>query len=468
MGGYNMHLMNNRPAYLTVPGPSVTSVLLNIPYVLSLSSDPPPVILMDVHDYERLRAETVHDTGDNKKAPYLMMAFDDLRRRGFLRLIDYAAFYPAAVQEYYLEQNQQLRADTPDWVHRRIAMKGNDGWIGYGRGEYQEQFRASLGEDPAAFDDLRQAEQRLRRRMKHGTGDPVGWSEKVFSRGIAGLAVRRQADRVLDLDVRGVISGPKHQMLGEYLTATQSRTQAGLPIESTAVGCDVIATDASYLEQLDPVGRITGLTPSTVAYIRGVLDTVGEIAADVAGVQHDDWFVLGPTFALPQYNSLFNLDRIRMQIEHGVDADRLASEATAAVAALKESADQDLSPGKCRYEADWIAETTGTTASGSIQGNNLVEMVDYALTLSDYSRTLRTLTEDETISQAAAFVAASIMSDPVRRSTTDAVYRRGLELMTRFDPPAVDRHELTMVRKERRSDTWGDHTDWFEAVDRAR
>lgn len=461
--------MSNRPAYLTVPGPSVTSILLNIPYVLSLSSDPPPIILMDVHDYDRLQAETMHDTGDNKKAPYLLMAFDDLRRRGFLRLIDYAAFYPAAVQEFYLQQNQQLRADTPDWVHRQIAVKGNDGWIDYARGSYQEQFRASLGEDTAAFDDLRRAEQRLVRRMKHGTGDPVGWSEKVFNRGIAGLAVRRHADRVLDLDVRGVIAGPEHQMLGEYLTAAQSRRQARLPIERTAVGCDVIESDASYLEALDPAGRITGLTPSTVAYLRRVLDTVGEIAADVAGVQYDDWFVLGPTFALPQYNSLFNLDRIRMQIEHGVDADILVSEATDAVVALKADADQNLSPGKCRYEADWIAEmSTGPGPDGHIQGSDLVDLVEYAFQLSDHSRTLRSLTEGGDISQAAAFVAASIMSDPVRYYERDAVYRQSRELMARFDPPAVDRHELTMLRKERRSDTWGEHTDWFEAVDRAR
>lgn len=462
-----MYLMSNRPAYLTVPGPSVTSVLLNIPYILHLS-DPPPVILMDVHDYERLQAETVQDTGDNKKAPYLLMAYDDLRRRGVLRLIDYADFYPAAVQEQYLHHNQDVLADTPDWVHRRIGMKGSAGWIDYGRGTYQEQFRASLGEKPDAFGDLRQAEQRLLHKMKNGTGNPVGWSEKVFNRGVAGLAVRRRADQLLDLDVQGVISGPKHHMIGEYVVAAQSQEQAGLPIESTAVGCDVIDTDMSYLETLHPTRRIAGLRPATVAHIRGVLDTVGEIAAEVAGVQHDDWFVLGPAFALPQYNSLFNLDQIRLQIDHGLDADTLAAEATAAVTALKEDTGSDLSATKRRYEADWIAETSGTTASGNIEGNDLVEMVDYALTLSDYSRMLRSLTEADDISQAAAFVAASIMSDPVRQYETDAVYRRGVELMMRFAPPAVDRHELEMLRKERRSDTWSEHTAWFEAADRAR
>lgn len=462
--------MTNRSAYLTVPGPSVTSVLLNIPYVLSLSSDPPPVILMDVHDYERLRAETLQDTGDNKKAPYLLMAFDDLRRRDFLRLIDYADLYPASVQELYLEQNQELLADTPEWVHRQMAMEGTAGWIDYGRGEYQEGFRASLGEDPAAFDQLRQAEHRPLRRLKSGTGDPESINEKILSRGVAALAVRRRADHVLDPDVQGVITGPEYYLLGDFLAATQSRQHAEVPVEQTTAGANVIDTDANHLATLDPVNHVAGMPPKTITHIRDVLDTVGELAMEITGTQHDDWFVLGPTFALPQYNGLFNLDRIRMQMNNGIDANTLAEETISALTTLERRADDDtLSPNKRYYEAEALAERrVDSSPYGNIQGDELAELLEYTLTLSDHSPTLRTLTDEKGISEAAAFVAASIMSDPVRRYDTDTVYRRAMELITRVAPPSVDHQELKMLRKERRTDTWDEHTDWFETVDRAR
>lgn len=38
----------------------------------------------------------------------------------------------------------------------------------------------------------------------------------------------------------------------------------------------------------------------------------------------------------------------------------------------------------------------------------------------------------------------------------------------RFNPPSIDSQELEMVRNERQSDTWNEHTDRFEAVDRER
>ncbi len=48
--------------------------------------------------------------------------------------------------------------------------------------------------------------------------------------------------------------------------------------------------------------------------IRDILNLVGEIAADVAGVQHEDWSFLGSTLALPNYHDLFTIGYLRQNL----------------------------------------------------------------------------------------------------------------------------------------------------------
>ena len=202
-----------RPAYIALPGLSTVSVLLNLPCVANLSDGPPPVILMDSHDYERLRGPTLMGEGQSEqKDQYLTMAYDDLRRRGIVRLIDYSAWYPAAVQKQRLQQNRELIENAPECVIRRAAVQGIERWTEYGRGEYQESFRGTLGEDTNAFSGLRKSENQLQRKMKRGTGDPHGWVGKLLNKNMAALEVCRRASQRVDVDVRGIIGSRSYRV----------------------------------------------------------------------------------------------------------------------------------------------------------------------------------------------------------------------------------------------------------------
>lgn len=93
--------MSTRPAFLTLPRLSLTTVLLNLPNIFDRTNGATPLILMDRYDYDRLRAEVLAGPKENQKAPYLIMAYDDLRRRGLLKLIDYTEFYTPSDQNQY-------------------------------------------------------------------------------------------------------------------------------------------------------------------------------------------------------------------------------------------------------------------------------------------------------------------------------------------------------------------------------
>lgn len=459
--------MENRPAYLIRPGASITSILLNIPHMIAFSGQPPPVILMDVYDYNRLQARSLTDEGDQKDH-YLVLAFDELRRQGIVRLIDYANFYPTAVQHYYLHHNQALLEQVSAWEHRRAAIKGVKDWTGYARGAYQEPFRAGLGEEPETFADLRQAEQRLRRKMKNGTGDPVGWNEKLLDKAVAALAVRSRADQVLDLDIRGVVAGSEHDILDDLRTVTQPRQDTKPVTDHQATGAESNDTIGGYLEHLAPTRRIVGLTPERVSTTRAILDTIGEIATEVAGVQHDDWFLLTPTFALPHYHDLFNFDVIRAQIRHRLDERTLVTETERAIAAL-DSGTAERSSSHLRYEAEWIAEQSeGFTVHDMTQQDGLSEMVDYAFQVSNYSREIRALLDRDHLSQTAVFLGASIMSDPTTSYREPDVQHRSAHLLRQLNPSVADEMNVEAFRQERTGETWGDHTDWYETVDRTR
>jgi uncharacterized membrane protein YukC len=113
---------------------------------------------MDTHDYERLRGPTLLGAAQSsQKDQYLTMAYDDLRRRGIVRLIDYSDLYSSAVQNQRLQQNHELIENIPDRITRQAARRGIERWAGYGRGTYQRSFRGTLGEDVSIFADLRKA-----------------------------------------------------------------------------------------------------------------------------------------------------------------------------------------------------------------------------------------------------------------------------------------------------------------------
>lgn len=438
-----------RPAFLALPGLSVTTTLINVPCVLNHSDSKnshPPVILIDEQDYNRLRREVFEDQDDTKKSLYILSAYENLRRRGFVQIIDYSRLYSRQKQYYNLQQNKKLLDIIPDSENRRIAEKQAEGWLNYGRGEYQEAFRKSLGEDLATFDTLRRGTEKQQRKMKRGTNDPIEWNKKVLSRAIAGLTVRYNASTKLRYDVQGIITGSEHKILGDF-------------IDSSA--------DTSYITDMEP--QITAFDSDTTTQTRKILDTIGEIATDVADVQHDDWFLLGPRIAIPRYDDIFDFEIIRSQIEQGVDLDRLDREVNHVLAVLKNGAETDLPPTKLQGKGEWVAEEYNLpTSSNGEPDSGLDDIVDFALNLSDYSRELRYLDDQDALSQLALFVGNSIMIDPMKQHEDNDIYRRGIEVAAHLNPQSVDEIELEEIRKQRRSDMWDENADWYEIPDRDR
>lgn len=412
---------------------------------------------MDAYDYKRLRVRAMGEKGDQKDHS-LVMAFDELRRQGIVHLIDYAEFYSNDAQQQYLRQNQVLLESLSEETHQQAARTGIEAWTGYARGTYQESFRAGLGEDVDAFADLRQQEQDLKQDIKRETGDPVQWNEKLLNKAVAALAVREAADDAFDCDVDRVVAGSEHSILCDFLDASQHHTASGSP-----------ATDdvASHLDDLNPSTRIAGLTPSLASQTRTALNAIGDIAVDITGVQHDDWIVLGPSFALPQYYDLFeNFDQIQREIRRG-ESDQLAAETEVVLNTLEHGDDHTLLPTKLQYHADWITEQT-ESFDIDIKRHPLTDMVGYALSLSNYSRELRNLTECEELSQAAIFLGASMASNPVVRYQDTDISWRAREFIDRIAPPSMDGQEIEPFRQERSAQTWDEHTDWYEAPDRMR
>lgn len=454
-----------RPVFIALPGLSTVSVLLNLPCIANFSSKP-PIIIMDTHDYGRLRGPTLLGEGQStQKDQYLSMAYDDLRRRGIVRLLDYSAFYSPAAQEKRLRQNRELIQETPDQIIREAAVRGIERWAGYGRGEYQEPFRRTLGEDTDVFGDLRQSENRLERKMKRGTGDPSGWVRKMMDKNIAALEVCRSVEQDIDLNVEGVIGSEEHRLTSDFLKIAQPHYDN--PTTDIIDAGYNLDTDASYLKQLKPSRRIVGLDSTIASETRELLEAVSMVATDISDVQHNDWTLFGFPFALPEYDNLFNPDTIREQIRHQLDVTTLSAETRHIIERLESEQEEPVSPTKLTYEGERIVEQIDAPGlQNQMQSRGLTDMISYAAEIVDYSREIRVLLEQYEVSQAAAFLATSIMNNPFRRYDEDAVYHRSMDLMRRFDPAPSDTDER--FGWEREGETWTENEDWYETFDRDR
>ncbi len=452
--------MAHRPAYLFPPRVTFTTALLNIPTIIYFSYGMSPVILMDRYDYDRLRARTLQAVAGNQKGLYLTMAIDELRRRDVIRLIDYAAFYSPVAQERALQRTQTLLRNTSEDVHQRLAVDALDEWIDYGRGAYQEPFREAIGEKTSSFVDLRSDEEHQQRKLKRGTSNPVRRNEKTLNKGMAALTIRHQAQQQLNLDVRGVICSSQYEIIDDFLTdATQS----------SGPGTDRcrLSIDTDEIAALEPVRRTAGIDTSMISQTQDLLSVTSRVTTDIAGVQHDDWFMLCPSFAAPNYQDIFNCDIIYQQART-YDTERLVAETKRVINTLQASRVDEAAPNELQYDAGWVAERFGLSSpTNAEQPAGLTDMVEYLFTLSNYARELRTLTERETVSEAAALIGVSLV-EGAQYHDDEAVYQRCMEVSHRLAPESIDDMKPAQFRKERQSTTWRDTVDWFEAAERWR
>lgn len=442
--------MSARPAFLALPRLSLTTVLLNLPNIFDRTNGATPLILMDRYDYDRLRAEVLAGPAENQKAPYLIMAYDDLRRRGLVRLIDYAKFYSPADQTLCLNQTQSLLENTSEEINRTTAVEASQSWIEYTRGEYQEPFRAGLGESASSFSELRRSERRQRQKLEREVSDPRQWNEKLISRGVAALAVRDQVNENLNVNIIAIISGTQYQIIGDFIDDHSIQTTT---------------SETSELKDLEPGHRFLGIDVEMATKTREILDEISTVSTKLSGVQYDDWFLLGPSLAIPRYDNIFDMQKIDDQMK-SLDEKTLITETNQVIEILKGSTEYEDPPNNLRYEAEYIGEKYDLLPAREHQNKRLDYAFDFAYNITNYSRELWYLKEHTDITQAAALVGTSIARSQQRTYDDDDIYRQGIELMARFDPPPIDKEGIKAVRKERRGESWGEHIDWFEPLDR--
>ena len=156
-----------------------------------------------------------------------------------------------------------------------------------------------------------------------------------------------------------------------------------------------------------------------------------------------------------------------MQIRHQLDINKLSSETENVIARLDYEEERTLSPNKLTYETSRIEEMYDISIlHNDMPSRGLTDMVSHAIEVSNYSRELRTLLEQERVTQAAAFLAISIMNNPFRRYDEDEIYYRSMNLMSRLDPSASET-DIEFGR-ERQGKTWTENKDWYEMLDRNR
>lgn len=431
--------MTDKDGYLALPGVSFTSLLAHLPSIFSIPNERTPVIIIDTHDYERFRGRILTEKGD-QKIQYMGMVLDDLRRRGALTFVDYATFYPNVTQQQILRENRIMLEATEDHVNRNTARNAANGWIGYGRGEDQEPFRDHLGENLDAFGQSRHKVEKQREKMDQGLGDPIGWNENILNQYRAAIEVRREVDRHLDIDVPYIIGQGESSLINTYN----------------------IDKDTRY----DPAYRFIEITPDQTAQDREMLEDIASMGQKIAGVQHTDWVMLGPRLALPQYNDIFefNIDKISKQARMELDTRTIIAQAREALDILNKRYERP--EGEIQAGADYISEKYGQDSE------KMLKKLDEAVALSNYSRDFRELNDKAGFSQAALFLAASVKRDPVRRYNKDEVYKRGVDMINRLEPPTVTNTEIEHFRDRgtfrRQGNASDDPGDWYQSSNRWR
>lgn len=445
--------MSQRDALLALPGPSTTSLVLNIPHIVQTQNQ--PVVLIDQYDFEKIRFRAIVE--DNTKYHYLTLAYESLARRGLIDLIDYSRFYPRRLRERNLQRNETLLRNLPNDISRRYATVACELWTDYARGEYQEDFRGGLSEDVDEFVSMRRSERKQERKMASGVGDSDGWLRKVVNKDVAALHIRRNADRKLDqYNVKGIIAGGEHLITSQLNGARPSAlSDFGLPESDTG-------STATHLDRLSANDRIFGLMPSELTETRDTLNLTSELANEIAGINEDDWFVLGPSIAVPSYNELLDMNSIKHQFQHRELAD-LQQQAANLVDELRSQADIPTSTNKLKYSAEYTAEQRGSgTSSDGFSVSSLTSSLEHAVRLSTASNQIRSLTEEAGYDEAAVFVALSFMNDPAHRYEQEDVFRKATMLKRRLNPPNLDQSRLESYRKERQGETWSENKDWHE------
>lgn len=429
--------MRQNEAYLLLPGGSLTSLFINIPSLVKNSPGSTPTFIMDEYDYQRFRGRVITERGDTKMQA-MGLIFDELRQRGHIRTIDYSKYYTSKKQGENIQRSQRAVHKMSDGDVQSAASQAAEGWTRYGLGGYQDGFRSDL-DALESFEQRRKELEKQHRKIDRGTGNPEVWNKRVFSQYAAALEVRRRANQDLNLNINKIIGQGESQSIREVFRRS---------------------TDSSVEDEL--LYRTIEVDPEKTAQSREVLDKIHQISKDVTGVQHHDWFLLGPRLAVPQHDEIFRRLWSDMLYNDSLDVSELASETRDVLTILDEGAEDNTSIQQIQSEANWVEEEY------DISPQRAREQMDKAFNLANHSRELRTLTKNGRFSPAAVFLAASIKMDPVRRYNQDSVYRRAVDLRRRYEPVTVSNSEIDGFRGRGGFRRGGTGKDWYQVAERAR
>lgn len=438
----NRSQMNKRPAYIALPGLNVCSLLANIPSIMDTSEeDVPrkPVILMDTYDYNWLQALAL-ERNDEPFFQNFAMAYGHLHRRGVIQLINYSDFYSKSIQQTNLQRNQSLIDSISTEDHQDAAVGATEGWKNYVRGSYLDSFRTRLGQDQKTNRKTRRNEKNKKEKLSRGLGAPIEWNNRILDKHIAALKICRYADEAFaHLNVKGVIGEKESGVISKFLDVAPP------------------TVNTRYIKELNPNHHIIEL--EDIDSTRKLFNTIGEMATEKAEVQHNDWIILGPTLAFPQYENLFDLDALEDEREDGDDVH--PEEVDRVVSTLENRVENDPD---MTYTLEYIGENgIMPFAPNPAQRQGITKIGDYATTLAQFSDELRDLDD---VSQTAALIGTSIVSDPSPHTTLNDVYQQGEDLINQFSP-----HQFTANQIQtsfRRTDNYDTTLEWYEDENQPR
>lgn len=423
----------NGSTYLALPGVSMTSLIANLPQLLHAS--PSPIIYIDSYDYTRHRGRVLTERG-NTKVQSIGMVYEELHRRGILRSIDYGDYYPSWIQGRNATLSTAVLEEASDTAVDNAATKAGDGYLAYCLGSYQESLRTQLG-DHGAFTDRRKQVTHQLDKIKRGGGDPETWHQRIFSQYLTALAVRHYANRTLNVPIDGI--------LGQGETA----------------GIQMLLRSSGFDEELGPhetpIEHIGRINTDQSAAINESLDTVGTLATEITGTQHQDWFTIGPRLALPQFSDIFPQAWHSMRSTD--DLSRIVSEATHILSLLEKEDHDNRSVAAIEAEAEWLTEEQEFMLGDK---ERLVDQLDTAVSLANHSRELREFADTEQFSRAAVYLAASIKLDPQYRYSEDEVFHRAMNMKRRLEPVGVSDSEIEYFRDRGQFRRGNSGKDWYQ------
>jgi hypothetical protein len=435
-------LSQKRSAFVALPGIASGPFLANLPYILNYTPRTPPIIFMDRYDYDRIWGWALKKNS-SQWIQNLAMGYSLLTQQDIIRPINYSDFYEQSDQQRNLTQGRTILKAVSDEDHIQAAKAGADGWLGFSRGDYQGTFRVQLGEKPGAFSDARRLDEKRKRKLKRGVGNPNAWNERVFAQYAAALEVCSAANEQFNhLNVNRIIGQGESGVVRKILDAKGVQ-------HSNALDSFVLKPD-----------------PDDLAPTREALDEIGEIATEIANKNHSDWVFLAPTLAVPQSPDLFKMRRIKSQLHYGLGVETLTEQGTYVKDVLKRRTEH---PARNKLDeiVEWIAESENVPGTPSqAQKEDLLKITSHAVNLEQYAPELDRLIERDGISQAGALVGYSALCDPSARDDEDYVHQQCERLINHFHSSSVGEAQLMAFR--RRKKDWDNNPDWYLNSNRRR